>query len=310
MWGLFLGAAAAALAPAGPGALVPIKLAVASADSIGNDVYVAVVVDFGTGSSIATVSTCVPVPSSAHDSDALAAAVGSANVAYNSSGLLCSIDNYPPDGVQNCGQSVGPGDYDYWSYWHGSTGSWVYANDGPAEQPVSTPSDDVQGWMYQSDEPDNSTDPPPRVTPSYAQICNAATEAPPSQSSPGAAPTTTPSTAAAPSTAPTSAASKAGLAPTTTTSSAAAAGTRSALPTTTTTTVSGTTTTTHGTGDDPAAGGTTDGSSGRRSIAAGAVSHRSGGSPSNLLPVVLIAAVVAALGGLAVYRWRRRPAEE
>jgi len=47
---LLLGAAGAALAPAGPGALVPLKLAIASADSVGNDVYVAVVVDFGSGS--------------------------------------------------------------------------------------------------------------------------------------------------------------------------------------------------------------------------------------------------------------------
>ena len=51
MWGLFVGAAAAVLAPAGPGALVPLKMAIASADSVGNDVYVAVVVDFGNGSS-------------------------------------------------------------------------------------------------------------------------------------------------------------------------------------------------------------------------------------------------------------------
>ena len=126
-----MGAAAAALAPAGPGALIPLKMAIASADSVGNDVYVAVVVDFGNGSSMTTVSKCVPVASNAHDADALAAAVGSDNVAYASSGLLCAIDNYPANGVQNCGESVGSGDYDYWSYWHGATGSWVYANDGP-----------------------------------------------------------------------------------------------------------------------------------------------------------------------------------
>ena len=154
MWGLFVGAAAAALAPAGPGALIPLKMAIASADSVGNDVYVAVVVDFGNGSSMSTVSKCVPVASNAHDADALAAAVGSDNVAYASSGLLCAIDNYPANGVQNCGESVGSGDYDYWSYWHGATGTWVYANDGPAEQPVSSPADDVEGWRFQLNEPD------------------------------------------------------------------------------------------------------------------------------------------------------------
>ena len=144
-WALLLGAAGAALAPAGPGALVPLKMAIASADSVGNDVYVAVVVDFGSGSSMSTISKCVPVPSTDRDSDALAAAVGEANVAYSNSGLLCAIDNYPANGVQDCGQSVGSGDYDYWSYWHGTSGSWVYANNGPAEQSVSSPSDDVEG---------------------------------------------------------------------------------------------------------------------------------------------------------------------
>ena len=181
MWGLFVGAAAAALAPAGPGALIPLKMAIASADSVGNDVYVAVVVDFGNGSSMSTVSKCVPVASNGHDADALAAAVGSDNVAYASSGLLCAIDNYPANGVQNCGESVGSGDYDYWSYWHGATGSWVYANDGPGEQSVSSPADDVEGWRFQLNEPDTPGSPPPDVTPSYAQICNASTEVPPPQ---------------------------------------------------------------------------------------------------------------------------------
>ena len=153
MWGLFVGAAAAVLAPAGPGALVPLKMAIASADSVGNDVYVAVVVDFGSGSSMTTVSKCVPVASNARDSDALAAAVGSSNVAYAGSGLLCAIDNYPANGVQNCGQSVGNGDFDFWSYWHGSSGQWTYASNGPAEQSVSNPADDVEGWKFQNDEP-------------------------------------------------------------------------------------------------------------------------------------------------------------
>ena len=164
MWGLFVGAAAAALAPAGPGALIPLKMAIASADSVGNDVYVAVVVDFGNGSTMTTVSKCVPVASNAHDADALAAAVGSDNVAYASSGLLCAIDNYPTNGVQNCGESVGSGDFDYWSYWHGATGSWVYANDGPAEQSVSSPSDDVEGWRFQLNEPDTASDPRPPLS--------------------------------------------------------------------------------------------------------------------------------------------------
>jgi hypothetical protein len=307
---LLLGAVGAALAPAGPGALVPLKMAIASADSVGNDVYVAVVVDFGSGSSMSSVSKCVPVASSAHDADALAAAVGSGNVAYNNSGLLCAIDDYPANGVQNCGQSVGSGDYDYWSYWHGSTGSWVYANNGPAEQSVASPANDVEGWRFQTDEPDNPSDPPPAVASSYAQICNASTEVPPPQPPSGAAPTTTTTTDAPPSATATTGTTSAGSAQTTTTTTAVSTRPKSGV--STTTAVPGATTTTLGSGDTVSVGGSSHGSSGtHRSVVASAASHDSSGGPSsNFLPAILIAVVVAALGGLALFRWRRRPAEE
>jgi hypothetical protein len=315
MWGLFVGAAAAALAPAGPGALIPLKMAIASADSVGNDVYVAVVVDFGNGSSMTSVSKCVPVASNAHDADALAAAVGSDNVAYASSGLLCAIDNYPVNGVQNCGQSVGSGDFDYWSYWHGATGSWVYANDGPAEQSVSSPADDVEGWRFQVSEPDTSAGPVPGVAPSYAQICNASTEVPPPQG-PSAPTTTTTSTApTAPSVTPTTAKTGSGAVPDATTSTAVNTKSKSGnAPATTATTAAGETTTTMpGSG-----GGGTDqtGSHGssdahRSAVASTPARGSSGGAPSsNLLPVILVAVFVAALGGFALFRWRRKPAEE
>jgi hypothetical protein len=316
MWGLFVGAAAAVLAPIGPGALVPLKLAVASADSVGNDVYVAVVVDFGNGSSMTTVSKCVPVASSAHDADALAAAVGSVNVAYSSSGLLCAIDNYPANGVQNCGESVGNGDYDYWSYWHGASGSWVYANNGPAEQSVSAPSDDVEGLRFQESEPASSSDPPPAVTPSYAQICNASTEVPPAQSSSTPATTTTTVGAAtAPSVTPTVAKSNGGSVPVTTTTTPVGIGSKSAgggATTTTTAASGGTSTTVAPTTSSGTAGGSHGSSDAHRIAAASAAAHgsTSGGSSNNLVPVVLIAVVVAALGAFALFRWRRRPAEE
>jgi hypothetical protein len=324
LWGLFLGGAAAVLAPVGPGALVPLKLAIASADSVGNDVYVAVVVDFGSGSSMSSVSKCVPVASNAHDSDALAAAVGAGNVAYSNSGLLCSIDNYPVNGVQNCGQSVGSGEFDYWSYWHGSSGSWVYANDGPAEHSVASQANDVEGWRFQVDQPDNSTDPPPGVAPSYAQLCNASTEVPPAQTPPAAATPTT--TATAPPVAP--ATGRAGAGPALATTPTTAAGTRpkTGLSTKAGAAARGATTTTPRSGGTASGGGassargasgaggasgTQGSSSTHRSIAASAASSDSGGgASSNVLPVILIAAVVAALGGLALFRWRRRPAEE
>ena len=316
MWGLFVGAAAAVLAPIGPGALVPLKLAIASADSVGNDVYVAVVVDFGNGTSTTTVSKCVPVASNARDTDALAAAVGSANVSYAGSGLLCAIDNYPANGVQNCGQSVGNGNFDFWSYWHGSSGAWVYASNGPAGQSVSSPSNDVEGWRFQNDEPASSSDPPPGVTPSYTQICNASTEVPPTQTSaPPVTPTTAANGPAASSSTPTTAAPAPG-AGVTTTSSAVSTRPKSSVATSTTSSapaVSGATTTTLGSGGSGATGGATHGSSDpRRIVVASAAAHGSsgGGSSSDLLPVVLIAVVLIALGAYALVRWRRRPAEE
>ncbi len=307
------------LAPVGPGAFVPLKLAIASADSVGNDVYVAVVVDFGSGSSMSSVSKCVPVASNAHDSDALAAAVGAGNVAYSSSGLLCSIDNYPVNGVQNCGQSVGSGDFDYWSYWHGSSGSWVYANDGPAEHSVASQANDVEGWRFQVDQPDNSSDPPPGVAPSYAQICNASTEVPPAQTPPAAATPSTTATPTAPPAAPASGRTGTGPALATTPTTGGGA-TRAKTGVSTKAAAAGATTTTPRSGGTASGGGASGAngangaqgsSSTHRSIAATAASSDSGGgASSNVLPVILIAAVVAALGGLALFRWRRRPAEE
>jgi hypothetical protein len=281
-------------------------MAIASAASVGNEVYVAVVVDFGDGSSLSSISKCVPVASTARDSDALAAAVGTSNVSYSNSGLLCAIDNYPINGVQNCGQNVGAGKYDYWSYWHGTSGSWVYANDGPAEQPVASPADDVEGWRFQSDEPDNSSAPPPGAPASYAQICNATSEVPPSQP-PSSAVTTT--TSAPPSVTPTTTggttATGSDHAPTTT---APSTGSKATAVSTTTTTPS---TTTHQ-GSSGQTGHTDASSSGgSRHAEAGAASHqRSAKSGSTLLPVVLVSVVVAALGVLAIFRWRRRPAGE
>jgi hypothetical protein len=300
----------------GPGALVPLKLAIASADSVGNDVYVAVVVDFGNGSSMTTVSKCVPVASNAHDADALAAAVGSANVVYSSSGLLCAIDNLPANGVQNCGQSVGNGEYDYWSYWHGASGTWVYASNGPAEQSVSNPSDDVEGLRFQTNEPASSSDPAPAVAPSYAQICNASTEVPPTQTSPAPATTTTTAgTSAAPSVTPATAKSSSGSGAATTTTTAVGIRSKSAGAGSTTTTAEsgGTTTTLAPSSSSGTAGGSHGSSSDAHRIAAANVASQGstgGGSSNNLLPVVLIAVVVAALGAFALFRWRRRPAEE
>lgn len=309
--GLLLGAAGAALAPAGPTALDPLKIAVASAASLGNSVYVAVVVDFGGGSNMSTISKCVPVASTSRDSDALAAAVGTNNVSYNDSGLLCAIDNYPANGVQNCGQAVGNGTYDYWSYWHGASGTWVYASDGPTEQPVDSPADDVVGLRYQTNGSDNPGNPPPSpsVAPSYAQICNASTEVTPSQTSTSDTTTTT-TTTTSPSVTPTTVSTTprsggaSGVTATGTGSKTSSASSAIGTTTTTTTTTQPTTSSRDtGTGKGGAS------ASSCQSDASATLHKSSGGSGSQVLPVVLVAAVVAGLGALALIRWRRKPAD-
>ncbi len=117
---LFVAAASAALASAGPDALVPLRDAAGAA----TEVSVAFVVDFG--GAIGPVVKCVPVPSGDNGYQALAAFTALENEAppvYAGSGLLCSINGDPSSG---CGQAA-PGGYIYWSYWQGSSGNWVYA---------------------------------------------------------------------------------------------------------------------------------------------------------------------------------------
>ena len=66
------------------------------------------------------------VASGTSDLDALAAANDTAT--QNNSGLVCAINNFPADGLQNCLSSNG-GQYYYWSYWEGNpyTNTWTYA---------------------------------------------------------------------------------------------------------------------------------------------------------------------------------------
>jgi hypothetical protein len=302
----------AALAPGGPDALVPFKLALASADSVGNDVYVAVVIDFGSGSGLSSITKCVPVLSSDHDTDALAAAVGEDNVAYGASGLLCAIDNYPANGVQDCGASIGGGKYDYWSYWHGTSGAWQYAENGPSGQSVSAPSDDVEGWVFQNDQPDNSSDPSPTESPSYAQICNASTEVPPAGITSPSTTTTTTGTAGGGTPQTTVASGKSpgqSSATTTTTTKSKTPSGSSAATSTTSTTVraeGGTTTSTISTTSDHR--GARPPATHTALAATRTASHGSGGNPA--LPIALIVAVIALLGGAALFRWIRRPVEE
>ena len=244
----------------------------------------------------------------------------SSNVAYANSGLLCAIDNYPANGVQNCGQSVGNGNYDYWSYWHGASGSWVYASNGPAEQSVSSPANDVEGWRFQNDEPAVRAirrrawrRPTPRSAMPRRRCRHRRDRPRPARTTttPLGSPTAPPST-------PTTAKTGPGAAAGATTSAAVG-----------TTVEVGQWPTHH---DDHAGGrgATDDHHAGLRRVRAGLTgpgatdrptppggrrqrgrtAECGGGSSSKLLPVILIAVVVAALGGFALFRWRRRPAEE
>lgn len=299
--GMLLGAVGAALAPAGPTALVPFKDLAASAAS---DIYVAVVIDFGSGSSTKTVEQCVPVPANGTDADALSV---DNSVGYNNTGLVCSIDGYPANGTQECTRSKGS-EYYFWSYWHGSSGSWSYAENGPAGETVSP--GDVEGWMYQNPGPANPTAPPPGPAPDYAQICGTGTTTTTVSTTTPTSTTTTSGTSTTPTstagtshtgTSTTSPGTKPNV-PTTSGGGGGPKGSSAASTTTTTTTASPSgSSSSHSpshrsTHPDPSA------QSARHS------SRGSGGSP--LLPLVLVALIIAALAIGAVVLWRRRPAEE
>jgi len=183
--GLFVAAASAALASAGPDALVPFRDVAGAA----TEVSVAFVVDFG--GTIGPVVKCVPVPSGDNGYQALAAFTtleNEAPPAFASSGLLCSINGDPNSG---CGQAV-PGGYIYWSYWLGSSGKWQYANSGAT---ATMQNGDVEGWRFENPGKSNPNDPPPGAAPAYAAICpgvaattnTAATSGPPPAGAPGPA---------------------------------------------------------------------------------------------------------------------------
>ena len=150
----------------GPAARYPLE-AIKTAASV---VYVAVVVDFGDGSSTpsAPVAKCVAVPQGSSLLDALTQAVGASNVTFASSGLLCTIDGYPtPQVSSSCGQAI-PGGYRYWSFWTASSGSWSYAKLGPASLPATTGA--VEGWRFEYNGSGNPNDTAPVIQPNFQAI--------------------------------------------------------------------------------------------------------------------------------------------
>jgi hypothetical protein len=290
---LFLGAVGAALAPAGPDALVPFKLLAASA---ADQVYAAVVVDFGNGQ---ITSNCVPVSPGESDEQALAQVY---SVEANNSGLICDINNVPTSDTSQCLRTGGNNQFYYWSYWHGSTGTWVYSSVGPSS--FSASSGDVQGWRYQNPGADNPSAPPPEASANFQSICAG-------HISP---PTTTPTAPPPVVTSPTVVHNS----PTPTT--AKVSGSTSPGHTTTTTTKSGAavTTTSDSAGHDapisssgsdhPPANGSTQHQGATALASHSQPSGGSGGAP--ILPIVLAGIAIVLLGVLSFFGWRRMPAEE
>jgi hypothetical protein len=315
---LILGAVGAALAPAGPDALVPFKVLAASA---ADTVCMGIVIDYGKAPSPptsvvppATTTQRVDVPPGSTDLDSL----NTANDPFvlNGAGLVCAINNYPADGLQNCLASSN-GQFFYWSYWQGNpaTNTWTYAGEGPSSHTVNSGDTYVEGWTFQDPGPDNPSATKPAVTPAtaFASAC------------PGITPVSTSKTTTTTTSAPliTPSGSQGGS---TTTSVVTGAGSTSAGTSPTRASKSSGTTTSSpkaGATPPPGSGGTTTSVAGPKSskgtaetsthkiALASTAPHRGDGGPSDsALPIVLVGAVVVLLGGVAWFRWRRRPAEE
>ena len=149
----------------------------------------AIMVDFGDapGAPSGNTVTCVPVDGDDTAADALvtrARMLGRPVPRYNNAGLLCSLDGFPESG---CGERTEAG-YRYWSYWFGGE-AWSYASTGPAFHRAK-PGGAV-GWRFQPTGAANATDPPPRASARFTDLCPAAatSAAPPTTAPPPVATT-------------------------------------------------------------------------------------------------------------------------
>jgi hypothetical protein len=294
---LFVAAASAALATAGPDALLPFRDAAGAASAVS----VAFVVDFG--GSIGTVVGCVKVPSTDNGYFALTAFTQQENEAvptFNPSGLLCSINGDPGSG---CGQAMSSG-YVYWSYWHGSSGAWQYSDTGAF---ATVQAGDVEGWRFQNPGTGRPNDPPPRSAPDYAAICGpvtpaaaTTTTAPPSgplspgpQPGPvpsGGGPAQSPQGPVGASTSPT--ARGAASTPTTSVPSIAHRGATGTTPV--------------GATGSTAPPASTKSSAGQQQALRASPTSASRGDGGSLAPLLIGGGIVAALVAASVLRWRRR----
>jgi hypothetical protein len=276
-----------------------------------------VVVDDGNGSPPTTQAAQVVAGSS--DLDAMNAAGDT--VTQNNSGLVCAIDNYPANGLQNCLATSG-GLYFYWSYWQGDpyTNTWTYGEIGPAEHTVGEGQTYVEGWRYQDPGADNPSATKPAVTPAaaFAQACPGVAPVAPSSGAggrpggggSGGTVSSTTSAAATPPPPPATSPGSGAVAPTSTSGgshpapSAKASPSRGATgPSVPSSPASSSTTTTSGRGT-PAPNRTAP----KLALTTTARRGHSGGDPA--LPILLVALLIGLIAAAAWFRWRRRPAEE
>jgi hypothetical protein len=271
-----------------------------------------IVIDDGSGTAPVPQGASAPVGSS--DLDLLSAAGDT--FTQNSSGLVCAINGYPANGLQNC-LDASHGLYYYWSYWEGdpATNEWTYADVGPAEHTVTAGQSYVEGWRYQDPGPDSPEATKPSVKPAaaFAQACQRVTSTTTTSSNvPGGdgsaapnAPGSSPSaTSPIPNTPPT--AVKAPALGTTASNRGASQ--------------SGSTVTTGGGRGPDAPQASGDASSSTTSTAIGERQPRtpaqlaltnqsrhggSGGDPA--VPIIVVVALIGILGTVAWVRWRRTP---
>ncbi len=150
----------AALAGVVVGGASPAGASSCSGPIAGGEIRVVLVVDasdLGGGAS----ATCLVVAAGTTGSQLLArrgSELGTGAPRYGSSGLLCAIDGRPASG---CGDRSAGG-FEYWAYFNGSSGSWVYGNFNPFTRRLSD--GDIEGWRYVSGA-GNGQDPPPRIGP-------------------------------------------------------------------------------------------------------------------------------------------------
>lgn len=114
---------------------------------------------------------CVTVDQGATGADVLAAravSIGAPAPRYDSSGLLCGIDDVP---ISGCGEPTGDGAYRYWSYWWPDGSGWQYARSGPATHTVTDGS--VEGWRFISGR-GTDIDNAPTVSPDTVHFVDAA----------------------------------------------------------------------------------------------------------------------------------------